>query len=175
VDLGSSFREFDVYSFRDSSGSNPDVANGIADVLVQEPSFLQQNTMVASTGPAPAILDLLDAFYSNGTSLTIDPNAVPTPWRAATTGNASTEGLYLGFVAPGCRTCHGAQSAGLDWNSYSEFAAARNGIYFDVCVVKAMPHANITFKNLWLSDAPAVLGSYTGPSGWAAALGPCLP
>jgi len=178
VDLGSSFREFDVYSFRDSSGSNPDVANGIADVLLQEPSFLQQNDMVANTSPAPAIIDLLDAFYDNGASLTIDPNAVPSPWRAATTGNASTETLYLDFVAKGCRTCHTAQSPTLDWNSYAEFAGARNTIYFDVCTFKAMPHANITFKNLWLSDsphAPDVLGAYTGPSGWAAALGPCLP
>lgn len=178
VDLGSSFREFDVYSFRDSSGANPDVANGIADILLQEPSFLQQNDLVENTNPAPAIIDLLNAFYSNGTSVTIDPNAVPTPWQAATTGSASTEDLYRDFVATGCRTCHGAQSPALDWDSYAEFAAARNLIYFDVCDFKSMPHANITFKNLWLSDsphAPDVLGSYTGPSGWGAALGPCLP
>lgn len=178
VDLGSSFREFDVYSFRDSSGSNPDVANGIADVLAQEPSFLQQNVMVANTSPAPAIVDLLNAFYSNGTSVTVDLNAVPTPWQAATTGNASTETLYLDFVAQGCRTCHSAQSPALDWDSYAEFAASRAIIHFDVCTVKAMPHANITFKNLWLSDsphAPDVLGSYTGPNGWGAPLGACLP
>lgn len=178
VDMGSSFREFDVYSFRDSSGSNPDVANGIADVLAQEPSFLQQNLMVANTNPAPAIIDLLNAFYDNGASATVDPNAVPSPWQAATTGAASTEDLYRDVVAKGCRTCHGAQSPALDWDSYAEFAAARNLIYFDVCDFKAMPHANITFKNFWLSDgphAPDVLGSYTGPSGWAAPLGACVP
>lgn len=176
-DLGASFREFDVYSFRDSSGSNPDVANGIADVLAQEPNFLLQNELVRDTNPAPAIVDLLNAFYDNGASSTVDPNAVPGPWQAGTTGNASTEDLYLDFVAKGCRTCHSAQAPSLDWNTYAEFALSRGIIYFDVCTGKAMPHANITFKNLWLSTsphAPDVLGSYTGP-GWAAPLGACLP
>ncbi|MET0340183.1 MAG: hypothetical protein ABW252_04245 [Polyangiales bacterium] len=171
--FGSSFREFDVYSYRDGSGANPSVADGIADVLAQQPSFRQLNDMVRATSPAPAIGELITAFYSGGAGFVVDPLAVPAAWKASATGDVSTEAFYRDVVGASCRTCHVALDASIDWGSYAEFRGFRTTAHAYTCNLKLMPHANITFKNFWLGSGPARLGSYTGP-GWAA-LGACSP
>lgn len=181
VNLGSSFREFDAYSFK-FPGSNPQAA--------QEADFLTQNTMVYHSKPSPPIQEVIKAFYAGGA--TIDQNAVPTGWFLPPAAViAPQEDLYLKIVGKSCRTCHVAQPAynplvaplPLDtypsWATYEQFRDNRSLVYALACSVKAMPNALVTFKNFWLSlgpHRPDYLGSFTDAgTGWQPALGACDP
>ncbi|HEY0712759.1 MAG TPA: hypothetical protein VGF45_08805, partial [Polyangia bacterium] len=162
-DLKSSFREFDLRSFR-YPGANPQSA--------QEANFKRQNAMVQASRPSFAISDLIERFYGGPTlpSATFDPNALPSGW-------VDNTDLYRDVVAESCRTCHvalperqtdtagNAVSSAIDWDSLSDFDGRKAFIGLLVCDAKAMPNANITFKNFWLSQTPRrseVLGAYLG-------------
>jgi hypothetical protein len=178
VTLGASFREFDVYSYRDgTAGPKPsDPAFGLSGVLAQEDAFYAQNQMVFATNPAQPIKDLIQLFYPTG-GTPFDPNAIPCGWRANTaaapcsgnfsggTGNPATESLYHDVVAKACRTCHSAQLSVLAWDTYKKFADDHGalgttpadsgyGIAGLVCTTGLMPHANTTYTNFWRSSSP---------------------
>jgi hypothetical protein len=192
VDMGSSFREFDIYSFRDGTVANvngPALAVGIQEIVDlgdgQQPEFLEQNKMVRNTGPQAAISEIIDLWYNGNDTVPFDKDAVPSGW--VTNDNIdNTESLYLKVVAKSCRTCHLAQPSvnanSLAWATYDQFKNARNSglLPFAVCYGEAadadakrarfMPHANITFQNFWLDPtAYGTLGNFTGP-GWASSI-----
>jgi mono/diheme cytochrome c family protein len=198
VNMGASFREFDIYSYRDGTlGDKPnELASGIHEIvntdpldppLGQQTEFLEQNKIVRATAPEPAISSLINLWYHNTDTLPFEQNAVPAGW----TTDASTSNLYLKVVAKACRACHLAQPS-LDasskaWVTYAQFRtyALNNYIPSAVCYgdpshgatgfadekrFRYMPHANVTYKNFWLNiDAYTTLGTYTGP-GWGTAI-----
>lgn len=181
INVGASFREFDTHSFRYPS-TNPQAA--------QEPAFLEQNTVAYHSKPAPAILELIEAFYASGP--TVDANAVPDGW--ASPGDPQ-EQLYLDVVGRSCRTCHVAQPGSdplaapqpvgtyPDWATYEIFRDNRTLSYALVCSAKQMPNALVTFKNFWLSlgpHRPEAFEDFSDAStGWTQSLesqiGPCDP
>jgi hypothetical protein len=148
ADLGASFREFDLASFRYSKLSGASRAK-------QETKFATQNFMVQSSNAAPAIQEIIENWYfangNNGNRQ--NSNAVPSGW-------AAHPDLYLNVVAKSCRTCHIAQDSvssndSISWDTYDQFSGDRSTIQDYVCgQQKEMPHALITFKNFWLSKNP---------------------
>jgi hypothetical protein len=148
ADLGASFREFDLASFRYSKLSGASRAK-------QEANFATQNLMVQSSNAAPAIQEIIENWYfSNGNDGSHqDSNAVPSGWTVH-------PDLYHNVVAKSCRTCHLAQDSAsnndsISWDTYDQFVADRPTIQDYVCgQQKEMPHALITFKNFWLSKNP---------------------
>jgi hypothetical protein len=189
TDLGSSFREFDIYSFRDGTVANvngPALAVGNHEIVDltdgQQGAFQEQNQMVRDSSPEAAITDIINLWYNGNDTLPFNKDAVPSGWSA----DNNTKNLYLKVVAKSCRTCHIAQpnlnANSLAWHTYEQFKNYRvNGLIpFAVCYGEAndadakrarfMPHANITFKNFWLDpDAYSTLGNFTG-SGWSSTI-----
>jgi hypothetical protein len=205
ADLGASFREFDVHSYRDrTAGPKPsDPAFGLTNVLTQEANFYDQNQQIVATAPAPAITELISLFYPSGAP-PFDAAALPCGWRASTagspcavgsfsggTGNLLTEGLYHDVVAKACRTCHSAQRLDIDWATYKKFADKRGSLVPStdivglVCKDGLMPHAHITYLNFWRSTGPhgpdtlmtfnQAVANPNAPTWAALGLGNCTP
>lgn len=185
INMGSSFREFDTFSFK-YPDTNPQAA--------QEPDFLVQNTIAYHSKPSPAIQELVKAFYAGGS--TVDPNAIPAGWFVPPVAAfAPQEEFYLKIVGKSCRTCHVAQpgynplASALpvgtypDWGTYELFRDNRLLAYALVCNAKQMPNALVTFKNFWLSlgpHRPKFFETFEdAATGWTPALGtaggPCDP
>jgi hypothetical protein len=189
VDMGSSFRELDIYGYRDGTAGDRanSLASGLQGILEHEKEFMKLNLKVRDTAPKPAISDLIKIWYHGNDTIPFVQNAVPSGWQT----DASTQNLYLKVVAKSCRTCHIALEGDLPeakvWATYEQFKTYRlNGfLSFAVCygdpsmgVVefadakrnRYMPHAHKAFKNFWLDrDAYSTLGNYTGP-GWATSI-----
>jgi hypothetical protein len=156
VDLGSSFREFDLATFvfpRNTPRSS------------QEDTFRQLNQMVLKTNPAPAISELISGWYSG--SATQNNGFIPPGWI----GN---EPLYRDVVVRSCRTCHVALDSSssnsvVSWTSYDQFRGERSAIKSLVCgSLKNMPHAKVTYENFWLREnggGPRALAQFAG-AGW---------
>jgi hypothetical protein len=148
VNMGSSFREFDIHSYRDGTlGDKPnELASGLHEIVNMDPSlpplgqqtkFLQQNQLVLATAPEAAIGEIINLWYPNSVP-PFAPNVVPQGWDI----DASTRDLYLKVVAKYCRTCHIAQeNVGADskaWATYDQFKTygllGPNGLIpFSVC------------------------------------------
>ncbi len=181
IDMGASFREFDIYSYRD--GTPREIPVGTARIVAQEAQFFAQNQLVKNSAPVAAISELVDLFYPTG-AVPFDPNALPCGWRANTagppcngapagTGDVATETFYHDVVAKSCRTCHVAFEPNKNWNTFNGMKLKRASVSALVCGAHLMPHANVTFKNFWLSSPsePAALGAFT-TAGWPA-IGTC--
>lgn len=161
AEMGSSFREFDMASFRYPSAAAGSQAS-------QEAAFKQLNEIVKTSQPATAIGELIDGWYA-GNSATQITSYVPTGWPAG------TQDLYRNVVAKSCRTCHVAISS-LSWSTYESFWRHRGSIGAQVCgSAKQMPLALTTYLSFWLRTqppAPNELAKFTGPN-WPTALGVC--
>jgi outer membrane protein assembly factor BamB len=165
VNMGSSFREFDLASFRYPTTLPRDQ---------QEPAFKLLNQMVENSNPAPAIEDLIDGWYANN-SPTENSNFVPTAWTVDLHGVPSPkiQNLYQTVVAGSCRTCHTAQrsvsdNSTISWATYAEFQKERAVIQAFVCNPSSqnMPHALVTYNNFWLSNRPAALAAFSDGTDW---------
>jgi hypothetical protein len=189
VNMGSSFREFDIYSYRDGTlGDKPnELASGLHEITDavggQQAEFLELNKLVRATSPQAAISELVNIWYNNADTLPFNKDAVPAGWNA----NPGTQDLYLKVVARACRTCHvsqdGSTPTSTAWSTYDQFKNARPLIAAFVCAgdplqpgfeetkkSRLMPHANVTFKNFWLDSAAySKLGTFTG-AGWASSI-----
>jgi hypothetical protein len=165
ADLGSSFREFDLATFKYPTE---------APRSLQEPSFKRLNEIVTDTKPAAAISDLIHGWYASGDTQNND--FVPLEWK----GDAQVK-LYKDVVARSCRTCHVALESSysnsvMSWASYNQFQAEKGRIQSFVCGRnKFMPHAFVTFSNFWLRDdkkGPTALASFKD-TGWETPFGDC--
>jgi hypothetical protein len=167
ADMGSSFREFDLESFRYTGGRTHEqlTAQEFAD-------FKRLNQMVADTNPAPGISEVISGWYASGGDKP-DLTFVPAGWKNASL--PAQEELYLKVVAPSCRTCHVALRGTLiDWTTYDQFRDERSSIRFRVCSAngKIMPHAAITYNNFWSNHRPDVLKTFEKLPEWPA-IGTC--
>lgn len=157
VDLGSSFREFDL------GEPGPDAVEiftfpAAAPKAAQEADFKTLNLLVRDSDAArQPIKDLITRWYDDGVvdnSPVRLPDVAPNDWNAAPQAD-----LYLDVVAVSCRTCHIAQEQDdefteIDWNHYAPWVAERGSIDFFVCSSKVMPHALATYNKLWLDTVP---------------------
>jgi hypothetical protein len=154
VDLGASFREFDLATFVFPPNSPRPL---------QEDAFRLQNDVVLKSNPAPAVSDLIHGWYAHG--LTQDNTYIPPGWLGK-------EQLYRDVVVPSCRTCHVAldsasQNSSISWTQYDQFQQERSVIKNYVCGRrKIMPDAQITYRNFWLGGRDKTLATFSA-SDWA--------
>jgi hypothetical protein len=161
---GAHFREFDLASFRYSTGTHTDPKTNVPTDASTLAAFKRLNQFVLSTKPPRAISEIIGLWYHK-TSPPYDSAAVPTGW-------SSHQDLYRDVVARSCRTCHVALSDRLDWSKYSNFKQNRPTIKAYVCdgpENRYMPHALITYVNFWQSsgpNSPKSFGEFSAPD-WA--------
>ena len=147
------FREFDLPSFKYSSGRSWDFGDTTltSDELT---AYAQLNRMVRDIAPSPSpIRSLIDNWYPGGFGPGTAPvlPAVPTNW-------VGDETVYHEVFARSCRTCHVARDRGagepyFTFNNSADFA----GTDYAVCdSPKRMPNAFVTYKNFW-NDSSQVL------------------
>ena len=173
VNMGSSFRELDIATYKFPGGRL--TANA-----AEKAVFKQQNEVVRgasnSTISVKGIKDLISGWYP-GASADQDNSFTPPGWA----GNPR-QALYHDIVKASCRTCHVALGPGtgdefdVDWTTYDQLKNRRGFLKsFVLCEDRFMPHAVITYRNFWLSGSPhrpAVLRTFQDGSNWAQ-LGPC--
>jgi hypothetical protein len=167
VDMKSSFREFDLPTFRyPKKREYPDLSQAELN------AFKQLNALVAETEPANGIRELIQGWYAGGGNKP-DLGWSPPGWLDQS--NPAKKALYHQVVATSCRTCHlafrSSPLSSLDWHTYASFQKRRYSIKDTVCSsLKDMPHAMVTYKNFWLSQGPhrpAVLAAFKA-SDWPA-------
>jgi len=129
---GASFLPFDVFFFRYSGKEGFTFED-------QAESFRKLNSIVASTKPTPAILELINGIYPAGVdnpqSAAVD-GFIPAAW-------ADNPTLYQGVVRQYCRMCHVAQPQ--SFTKLSDFQGFANIIEHEVCDTHDMPHAQVPF------------------------------
>jgi mono/diheme cytochrome c family protein len=128
----------------------------------QQATFKRLNKdMVLASLPGRPIRSLIERMYP-GSEVNQNENVQVPGWKKKT-GSPSDRDVYRDVVAPSCRTCHYSQDSSddptptktvLDWDQSSELGqrAAETAIF--VCTAQLMPHALITHRRFWLSDAP---------------------
>jgi hypothetical protein len=175
IDMGSSFRELDIATYKFPEGRL--VANA-----AEKAAFKQQNLIARGSNDERisvlGIKSLIDGWYVAGTDEQ-DNSYTPPAWNGA-----PENGLYLDVVRNSCRTCHVALGPGtgsdfdVDWTTYEQLKLRHDFLKnFVLCQSRFMPHAVITYRNFWLSGSPhrpAVLREFEDGAEWAE-LGPCLP
>jgi hypothetical protein len=168
VDLGSSFRELDVATYRFPAG---------ADLASQQTAFRRQNLMIRDLAtPAGAhpvargpIRDLITGWYASGPDQ--DNDYTPPAWvNPPAEPLSKPEDLYHKVVKVSCRTCHIAfdssdDSGGKDWNRYDQMVA-RHDFIADLAAGsnRIMPHALVTYRNFWLKGIRIDFGAYADPT-----------
>jgi hypothetical protein len=156
------FLPFDVFSFLYDQVEGQTLA-------VQQQNLRELNKIVKDTNPAGnPIQNLIDGLYPCGVG-TGGCNAVDTPFTP--TGWSSNVPLYQAVTRPSCRTCHVAQPS-LDWTQASQWGSF---LTYAICNdPRLMPHAEVPFKKLWLSQNPHIPALMFGPSPGLGG-GPCPP
>jgi hypothetical protein len=172
VNMGASFRELDIATFK--------FPGGRADVNATEKTAFKQQNLIVKGLPGEAISiqpikDVISGWYP-GASDEQDNSFTPAGWAGAPQQN-----LYHDVVKRSCRTCHVAQDAdlsnsGIGWITYDQLRLRRGSLkYYVLCDGRFMPHAVITYRNFWLSSSPhrpAAVRTFNNGSGWPA-LGTC--
>jgi hypothetical protein len=195
-DMGASFREFDLTTFKFPGGR--DVPND-----GERAAFKQQNLIVRSNSTdnisVQAIKNLINGWYgipqtnvdphptfTGQYSNWFPPGLAATGWDDAPGASSDTRTshryLYRSVVAKSCRTCHVAFGPGLDWTTFgtptspgfstfkSNIAPGPASFVFgpssDVAPTTAMPHSFVTYKNFWSSRNPSESQILTLFTGW---------
>ena len=147
----SRFREFDLPSFKYSTGRTWDYApstNSTTLSPAELTAFSTLNKLIHDVAPATSpIKDLVDNWYPGAVGAAntapVKP-AVPAGWSGQVNG-------YHDVYGKSCRTCHVARDNGIA-NSFITFSssASFSGTSYVVCgPPKVMPNAYITYKNFW--------------------------
>ncbi len=72
--------------------------------------------------------------------------------------------MYDAVVKRYCRTCHLALREELDFTSAAQFQAVASRVQSAVCYLRSMPHAEVPYRKLWLSELPHLPGYLEDPS-----------
>ncbi|MBI1916755.1 MAG: carboxypeptidase regulatory-like domain-containing protein [Planctomycetes bacterium] len=153
INMGASFREFDLTTYKFPRPNTPKNNPARAKPSVAEQQvFKELNDLIDESKPTKAIRDLLAGWYPNKKPPQ-DPTWSPPGWNDKT--EPKKKQLYDTVVAKSCRTCHVALAEGRNWTTFDQFQQYRLFIKGDVCnEPSSMPHAKVTFKNFW-SGAPS--------------------
>jgi mono/diheme cytochrome c family protein len=145
------FREFDLPSFRYSSGRSWDFGEtSLSNAELDDYAALNQKVHDAHTGTP--IGDLIDNWYTGPFSGAPQEPQVPSGW-------ATEENVYHEVYAKACRTCHIARDGG--FALVFDSSAQLGGTAYVVCDigdvgVRRMPNASVTYRNFW-ADTNSVL------------------
>jgi hypothetical protein len=174
----SSFLPFNVFSFRYSSEPGFQQRD-------QEEAFRRLNDIVRLTrpgcvpepaaGPATdAICDFIVESYQRNldddealegavdVAETTARPYVPDEWPGSPDKAGDPANYYTEVVLPFCGSCHFSLGFTRDWASFDEWVRNAPVIHSRVCGRKDMPHAELPWKNLWLSDSPHYPDSFIG-------------
>jgi hypothetical protein len=166
VNMGSSFRELDIATYKFPEGR--DTANSTEKAAFKQQNLIVKGAAAADTIAIQPIKDLINGWYP-GASDDQDNTFTPSGWTG------TPQSLYHDVVKQSCRTCHVALDAqtgasGLGWISYAQLEGRRSFLpYIVLCDARQMPHAVITYRNFWLSAGPhrpASLRTFSNGSGW---------
>jgi hypothetical protein len=154
VDLGARFLPFDLHFYKFSN-----TVPGFDQVSL-EPQFANLNQQIVLNGNAgPAITELINAWYHNGTITTQDQDIIITGWN----DQPIKQTMYHDVVARACRTCHAAQIfTALQFTNSDDMVTGTSpngtpllGAVEDrVCAQHTMPHARATHRLFWNSINP---------------------
>jgi hypothetical protein len=145
--LGSNFLPFDTGNFLFSSRS--DLTEPMQSAAIKALNYLVKDTATV-TQPGGAITALVDGWYSNGTSGSLDKDYVPSYWANNVTPGAAA--FYKGVVARSCRTCHAAMRDQFNWDSHPPFGSSYLcGGSRDLALNAVMPNALIT-ADRWIQN-----------------------
>jgi hypothetical protein len=140
----------------------------------QQAQFRKLNRLNLCTNPSSANVILVRGWYNDPdvscmkiASHAFDGGFVPTGW-------AGHEALYLGVVAPSCRSCHAQRGSynvrsstrflrglvkeqSLEFNDFTTFSSYRDEIERMIYDEGVMPAARQTFNRFWQSNQPVIL------------------
>lgn len=149
---GSHFLPFDQVSLPMAS-ARPDQAAKIKELN----RGVIYTDFITDTYAYTPITDLTVGWYDGFDDVdTYNGGYVPPGW-------SENPSLYLGVVAPYCRSCHIAQPGAYEWTTLANFQQSYDSILRDVCNFRTMPHAERTYQRFWESGAPAILATELGP------------
>jgi hypothetical protein len=137
---GASFLPFDVFYFQYSAKAGHRFDD-------QQEGLRRLNALVAATRPAQPIINLIGGLYPDGVTTAgaiAQDGWVPDRWSSNPT-------LYTSVVRPYCRMCHIAQQP-VTLEDYSYFEEAAELLNELVCDKHDMPHAEVPFGGLHLTD-----------------------
>ncbi|HYE06644.1 MAG TPA: carboxypeptidase regulatory-like domain-containing protein [Planctomycetota bacterium] len=177
INMGASFREFDITTFR-YAGANPDNAGA------QKDDLRLLNGDCLASAPSAAIRELIQGWHPPSGGALIGTNDDPvSSWRPSGFSGSPENTLYDRTIAKSCRTCHvafpnaseapGEIYAQFAWDTYEQLKA-RQSFLHTVALCggdRTMPHALITYQNYWLLDggqAAATLNAFSDGSDWPA-------
>jgi hypothetical protein len=154
VDLGASFREFDVATYKFARPGKPSAdPSRITPTPGELKTFHDLNNLVVATNPAAGIQDIISGWYAGGNDDQLP--YVPSGWSASN----DQKSLYTTVVGTSCRTCHvafGSSTANtaVNWQTFTQFGTYNRVIKKDVLcgATLFMPHAQITFDNFWFAN-----------------------
>jgi hypothetical protein len=142
------FREFDLPSFKYSSGRSWDFSPSPNTLTASElTAFAGLNQMIRDVAPNTSpIKDLINSWYPGGFGAGTAPvkPAVPSGWNTQVNG-------YHDVYAKSCRTCHVARDNAIA-NNFITFSSSADyaGTSYVVCgSPKKMPNSYVTYKNFW--------------------------
>jgi cytochrome c5 len=171
LNMNSSFREFDLASFKFPRPGFPiDHPIRSSPNTPEQVKFFEMNNLVLATNPSPAIKELIKGWYRNSPLGQFqDPNFVPPGWERHPTNHnldGEVKQLYQQVIATSCRTCHVAGASSLprlpDFSTFASFSAVASLVKTNVFQynnaptprLATMPHSMIAFKNFWKSENP---------------------
>jgi hypothetical protein len=159
---GAKFLAFDPFAFLYSTQAGYTLND-------QQEKFRQLNALVKQTGPTPGISQLIDGLYAPNAVTTAGAIAsdtyVPPGWNQ-NSNSVVDVGEYLGFIKPGCRTCHSSSSVpAYDFLESDDFTGALIPTIRQLVCGKTsgtsrghvMPQAERTSKKLWASGGRSYL------------------
>jgi hypothetical protein len=124
----------------------------------QHDEFRELNRIVRSTQPEQAIKDLINGWYGGfGLSGTFDETWTDSAWTGSAGSGLDYADLYNDVYARSCRGCHAAHT-GLTFDDPTTdypFSAA-SSFRSRVCEPSSapMPHARLTYENLFREEDP---------------------
>jgi hypothetical protein len=160
---GAVFLPFDLDTFLDENNMKFSISNTVTSVVQEQ--FYQLNNMVLGTNPPTAIRQLIQLWYSGGSSPTVPFKFNQGAAQLNGAPFAGHEELYDSVVKVACRSCHAAMSPDRNWTSFDQMNNSSNLIKLVACdpsSARHMPFAEVPWKNFWSQGLSVILAAELG-------------
>ena len=141
----SSFLPFDLDTY---------VFPAAANQASQAASLRKLNQLVLYTKPVDPVRDLTKGFYNNNFTTGTFAAWRPTSWNDDGGNPGDESDLHDDVYAKACRVCHAAHYSFNSWSSFPGSYRICDDGTGNAGNNPTMPHAKLTYLNLWKSDFP---------------------
>jgi len=141
----SSFLPFDVDTY---------IFPGAASLAAQAASIRKLNQLVLYTKPVDPIRDLVKGWYGNDFVAGTFAPWRPTAWNDDNTNPGDESDLHDDVYARACRGCHEAHYSFNSWGAFPGSYRVCKDLSGTAGSIPTMPHAKLTYLNLWKGDFP---------------------